>query len=387
MHNCYDDNFEAGKLMVALNKKINYIHAAEYYKNITWNGLDCEKIETIFHPQETENEYNIEDVILIHLKRKDKQAVKEAIERLLSNPDVVYAEPDYLNELHIIPNDPLFRNLWGMERIQAPLAWNCTIGSHHVIVGVLDTGAESTHPDLRANLLIPRENRFRDIRDLSGHGTHVAGTVGAIGNNRIGVAGVCWRVGLAIFKIGNNSIDLASAIAAIDFAAKNNVPILNNSWGGRQPSSILRFAIEQYNGLFIASAGNNGTNNDANPVYPASYTANNIISVAAINPDNALATFSNFGVKSVDIAAPGTGILSANLRGSYSNMNGTSMAAPHVAGAAALLKAFRPRLTTRDIRNIILSTATRTPSLNGRVATGGVLNVKAMLERVASVAI
>jgi len=377
MHDSRDNNYEVGKVIVALNKKCSQ---SEGCADHILGKLDYEKIETIFHTKKTWNKYGIEDIVLIYLKRKEKQAVIDTIEQLSNNPYVVYAEPDYINDLDVIPNDPLFRSLWGMNRIRAPLAWNFTTGNLSVIVGVLDSGADGNHPDLRTHLLIPRVNRFSNFRDLTGHGTHVAGTIGAIGNNRIGVAGVCWNVRLAIFRIGNNFIDLAEAIAAIDFAARNNIPILNNSWGGRQYSSILRFAISQYDGLFIASAGNNGTNNDVRPHYPASYNIDNIISVAALNQNNALESFSNFGVRSVHIAAPGTNILSTNLRGRYSNMNGTSMAAPHVAGAAALLKAFRPRLTTWDIKNIILSTAQRHSNLNGRVLTG-MLNVDAMLER------
>ncbi|MCL2810485.1 MAG: S8 family serine peptidase [Clostridia bacterium] len=378
MHNYYDGNFESGKVIVALNKSIDYIGRSI---DTIFCGIDYEEIETIFHPEEKRKEDDVGDVILIHLRRKDKLAVIDAIENLLTNPDVVYAEPDYLYDFHRIPDDPLFRNLWGIERIQAPSAWDRATGSRDVLVGVLDTGVDGDHPDLRANLLVPRKGRFADYRDLSGHGTHVAGTIGAIGNNHVGVVGVCWDIGLVILNIGNTTIDLASAMQAINFAARKNIPILNNSWGGRQNSSALRYAIQQYGGLFIASAGNNGTNNDSFPMYPASYNLDNIISVAALNPNNALAPFSNFGAESVHIAAPGTGILSTDLCGGYSNMNGTSMAAPHVAGAAALLRAFKPHLTIHDMRNIVLSSVTRVPDLNGRVTTGGMLNVSAMLEQ------
>ena len=153
-----------------------------------------------------------------------------------------------------------------------------------------------------------------DSMDLDGHGSHVAGTIGAVGNNRIGITGVCWQVRVAALKFG---LDVASAIAAIDFANYYKISILNASWGGRAYSQALKDAIDQYDGLFVASAGNDGTNNDVDPMYPASYDCKNIISVAAVDPYDTLARFSNYGLKTVDIAAPGTNILSLDLAGEY----------------------------------------------------------------------
>jgi len=378
MH-CHDTDFEAGKVIAALKKKFVCYGSAYSYADPIWDGIDFEKIETLFYPKQTKNEQGIEEVVLFHLKSKDKSAVFYAMERLSGNPDVVFAEPDYLYDLHILPNDPLYKFLWGMENIRAPLAWNYTTGSPDVVVGVLDSGVDSTHPDLSANLLFPG-GRFMDSRDETGHGTHVAGTVGAVGNNLTGVTGVCWNVGLINLKIGNVFIDLAAAIEAIHYATLHTIPILNNSWGGRRNSAALRLAIEQYDGLFIASAGNNGTNNDLLPMFPASYNLDNIISVAALSPDNTLAPFSNFGIRSVHIAAPGTRVLSTDLYGEYSYMNGTSMAAPHVAGAAALLKSYRTGLTALDMKYIILSSAERLPDLSDKVATGGILNANAMFQ-------
>lgn len=164
------------------------------------------------------------------------------------------------------------------------------------------------------------------------------------------------------------------------FSNMMNIPILNNSWGGGTYSPILKYAIEHYNGLFIASAGNRSSNNDLLPSYPASYNSDNIISVAAITPENTLSSFSNYGAKSVDIAAPGTNILSTDLCGEYSYKNGTSMAAPHVAGAAALLKSYMPFLTTFEIKHIILLSSTRHPSLENKLLTGGILNTDSMIK-------
>ena len=381
----YNDDFETGKVIAALRK--DFVcpgDTQECYIHGVTDGIDYEKAEVIFHSGMRKSS-GAGNILLIYLKRKDKYAVIDAIETLSANPYVLYAEPDYLVEEFIIPNDPLFRNLWGMKKVRAPLAWNYATGNAGVSVGVIDSGIEYNHPDIRNNMWVSPDGRFvggwnfyrhnSDATDLTGHGTHVAGTIGAVGNNGVGITGLCWRVRVASLRFG---FDIASAIAAIDFANIYSIPILNSSWGGRTYSPALKLAIDQYDGLFVTAAGNYGTNNDIIPDYPGSYDSENIITVAAANPNDALARFSNYGAKSVDIAAPGTDILSLGLRGSYSIQNGTSMAAPHVAGAAALLKAYMPGLTTAEMKNIILSSAAKRPALTGRVLTGGMLDVNAM---------
>jgi subtilisin family serine protease len=361
--------FVRGKVLVALNVEW------EKSKHIL-DEIDYEEVEIVYHP-DRENKEDIKDIVLIYLKRETNEAVLDTIKQLKENSYVVFAEPDYIAEYFITPNDPLFNRLWGMQRIRANNAWNFARGSRNILVGIIDSGVDA-HPDLRGNLLIPR-GQFSNFQDRTGHGTHIAGTIGAIGNNRQGIVGVCWNVGLVVFRVGNNSFDIASSISAINFCNQNNIPIINASWGTRSNSAALRFAISQYRGLFVAAAGNNGTNNDRVPMFPASYNLPNLIAVAATNQNNNLASFSNFG-QSVHIAAPGQSILSTDLRGRYTNMSGTSMAAPCVVGAAALLLSFRPRLTIRQLREIILTTARRLPSLQGRVATG-LLDVGAMIQR------
>jgi subtilisin family serine protease len=331
-------------------------------------------VETLMICDHCNNPEDVEKIVLVNLNNKETCGVMDAINVFSTNPNVAYCEPDYICEPTVVPNDPLFRNLWGMQRINAPTAWNFARGNGNVIVGVLDSGVDGGHPDLREVLRVPRVPPFTDFQDMTGHGTHVAGTIGAIGNNRIGVVGVNWNVLMAIFKIGNRSFDLAAIIRAIDVANNNNIRVLNNSWGTRSNSQNLRLAISQYRGLFVVAAGNDGTNNDVRPVFPASYNLPNIISVAATNQNNNLAPFSNFG-RTVHIAAPGVAILSTDRGGRYTNLSGTSMACPHVAGAAALILSIRPNLTINQLRNIILSSARRLPSLNGRVATGAILDV------------
>jgi len=364
----YSELYFPGKVIVALREEFS-----ERISHLL--GVEYQSIETIYHPDP--NNEGIAQIILVHLQNQNPAAVPAAIDRLQASPYVVYAEPDYYEYAHVIPNDPMYRQLWGMAAIQAPRAWDIATGSPNVIVGVLDSGIESNHPDLRANF-VSGTGTFNG-RDQDGHGTHVAGTIGAVGDNRVGVTGVCWRVGLANFRLGSSVFDLATAVAAIDFSRRHRIPILNNSWGGRGDSRALRLAIEQYEGLFVVSAGNNGTNNDTIPMFPASYNSANIISVAASNQSNNLAPFSNFGARSVHIAAPGVGILSTDINGRYSSMNGTSMAAPHVAGAAALIKAHNPSLSTANLKQIILQSVTRVANLNSRVQSGGVLNVAAAL--------
>lgn len=384
-----DNSYEAGKVLVGLNRFIAppAMTAAEF--SAIFKGLAIQRIKPIFHANWIEeDETNADAIYLIELVNKDTAAVIDAVERLSAHPYVDYAEPDYVEDLHGIPNDRLYKQLWGTQRIGAPTAWNYSTGNAEIAVGVIDSGVDYNHPDIRENMWISPDGRLRNgwnfadntrsPMDVNGHGTHVAGTIGAVGNNCIGITGICWTVGVVALKFG---LDNASAIESIDFANRYAIPILNASWGGRFYSRALKYAIDHYTGLFIASAGNDSINIDTDPVYPAAYDSENILAVAATAPNDTLSRFSNYGVRSVDLAAPGTDILSLDLGGRYSPKNGTSMAAPHVAGAAALLKSYRPNLSTMDLKNILLSSADRLPTLTNTVRTGGMLNVNAMFQR------
>jgi len=339
-------------------------------------------------------------------------------ERLSSDPNVEYAEPDFEQKALVIPSDTRFNELWGLHStgqtggtpdadIDAPEAWDIATGSGNVVVGVIDTGVDYTHTDLAGNIWtnageIPSDGLDNDgngyIDDVHGinsitgsgnpmddnastyHGTHCAGTIGARGNNSAGVTGVCWTVRIMALKFlsSGGSGSTSDAIECIQYAVDQGAHVLSNSWGGGGYSQALRDAIEAAKDagiLFIAAAGNNhGNNNDASPVYPSSYDNENIIAVAATDHNDLLAGFSNYGPNSVDVAAPGVSILSCKAGNVYQYLQGTSMATPHVAGLAALLKSYNSGWTWSDIKTRILAGADPLPNLSGKILTGGRIN-------------
>jgi len=371
------DNIQAGKVIIALNTTLDSLESTDDILS----GIEYEKVELIF-PCKGE-EHPIRDILLVCLGCEEISTVINTIQKLEDNEYVTHAEPNFLFDGHKIPNDPYYNQLWGLTKIKAPQAWDYTTGGTDVIVGVMDSGIDHSHPDIAANMWSYADGYYgwnfindnSESMDTAGHGTHVAGIIGAVGNNAIGITGVCWKIKLAALRIGNKAFSLDAAIRAIDFANVNRISILNNSWGGRYNSPSLKHAIDHYNGLFIASAGNDGVDSDITPDYPAAYDNENIISVAATDSDDALASFSNYGAESVDIAAPGTNILSLALNNEYSSDEGTSMSTPFVSGVAALLKSYKPDLTALEIKDIILSSVDKYPSLEGKILSGGVLNM------------
>lgn len=355
-----------------------------------------------------------------------------AVDRLEQDAAVAFAEPNWRYETQATTSDPYYANgsLWGMYGdattpvnrygSQAGEAWAAGYtGSGGVYVGVIDEGVQFTHPDLDANVWTnPFEavdgldndgngyvddvhgwdfaNNDNSIYDggskgrLDDHGTHVTGTIGAESNGS-GVVGVNWAVTYVSGKfLGRSGGTTANAVRAVDYmtALKTdhglNVVATNNSWGGGGYSQALYDAIGRANAadiLFIAAAGNNGTNNDSTPRYPANYNLPNVISVAAIDKSGALASFSNFGQSSVDLGAPGVGVWSTTAYNTYSSYSGTSMATPHVTGAAALYASTHPGATAAQTKNAILTSAAATPSLTGKTVTGGRLDASAALGR------
>ncbi len=333
----------------------------------------------------------------------------ETLASLASDPEVKHIELDQVvripplphgvrapekaiePEARRVPNDPLYPQLWGMKNINAQRAWN-RVNKTCVIVADIDTGADFTHEDLRDNL-IPGFNFINntpDATDDQGHGTHTAGTIAAVGNNTIGVAGVCWRVRVMPLKFldASGSGYLSNAIRAIDYARQKGARVTSNSWGGGGFSHEMFDAITRANQagvLFVAASGNSHLDTDVTQFYPACYSIPNIISVAAIDGDEHLAYFSNYGKYSVHIGAPGQFILSTLPKtgplshpSGYGVLSGTSMATPHVSGATALITGllFHTHDDATRLKRLVLEHARKIDSLQGKCATNGTLDAK-----------
>lgn len=284
--------------------------------------------------------------------------------------------------------------------IMAIKAWSIKRDCSNVVIAVLDSGVDTTHPDLRDNL-IPGKNftyggRTEDPTDDNLHGTHVSGIIAGRGDSANGISGICPIAKLLPVKIGDaegRSTD-ADIIAGIGFAASQGARVINMSFGGGGSSDVMKKTIQNAsNTLVVTSAGNNGTDNDAEPHYPSSYGLPNMVAVAATDNRDSLAPFSNYGAKSVDIAAPGFAIMSTipvipteemqalGLSNSYASLDGTSMATPHVTGAAALLLSYEPNLTTSQLRTKLLASVDKLPNLNSTISTGGRLNLFNLLKK------
>ncbi len=340
----------------------------------------------------------------------EDQDIDQAIGQLAILDDVLYAQPDYQLQLMKAPNDPLLNSLYAVDNqggadIGALEAWQIRHDAEDIIVGVIDTGVDFRHEDLAANIWRNTDelagngrdddgngfvddvlgwdfaNNDNNPQDDNGHGTHVAGTIGAVGDNGLGVAGLAWNVKIMPLKFmdANGSGYVSDAISALDYARENGARIVNNSWNGVGYSQALEEAISRYEaggGIFVAAAGNETNNNDLSPSYPASFTQSNVITVAASDKLDRLADFSNYGPASVDIAAPGERILSTLPGDRYGYMSGTSMAAPQVSGALALIWAEHPTWTAAQVQRKLLDSAD--PVLTKYVEAGR-LNVGAAL--------
>jgi subtilisin family serine protease len=356
------------------------------------------------------------ELVRLRAKKIDQAYVKE----LLASGAIEYFEPNYVLTVSATsPNDTRFSELWGMNNtgqtggtpdvdIDAPQAWDLTTGSNTVVVGIVDTGINYNHPDLAENAWrntgeIAGNGRdddgngviddvygynaithSGDPSDDHGHGSHCSGTIGGVGQNGVGVAGVNWRVKLMGLKFlgadGSGTTD--AAIDAINYAVTMrqrgvNIRVLSNSWGGGGASQALGEAIRAANDagiVFVAAAGNAASDNDLVPSFPSSYDLPNVVSVAAVDHNGNLASFSNFGLTSVDIAAPGVSILSTTLMSNYQTMSGTSMATPHVSGVAALLLSREPALTPAQVKTRLMTTAKPLAQLNGLIAAPGIVD-------------
>ena len=361
-----------------------------------------------------------------HVRLPPGMSVAEGIASCRVLPGVEAVQPNFIYHIQATTNDPRFSELYGLGKIQAPTAWDTTMGSASVVVAVIDLGVDYNHEDLSANMWrnpgetgldslggdkasngvdddgdgyvddvygVDTINHDSDPIDDAGHGSHVAGIIGAVGNNGKGVVGVNWAVSIMAIKShdasGNGTS--ASVVEAFSYAAMMrrrgvNVRVTNSSWGGapEAPSfdQALKDAIDDAGNagiLNVCAAGNSNSNNDVTPFYPASYDSASIVAVAASDQNDSKAGFSSYGLQSVDLAAPGVGILST-YRGSYAFLSGTSMAAPHVSGASALLCGNNPNLSVAQLKSILISSVDVLPQWNGLTVSGGRLNVARALQ-------
>lgn len=325
----------------------------------------------------------------------DGSSVEDKVKALRERPDVALAEPNYRVQALRQPSDSRYASQWHLAKISAPEAWDTISTATEVKVCVLDTGARIDHPDIAANVIkgwnviggaaVPADDLPNWNDTDVGHGTHVAGLIGALGNNARGVSGVAWRVGLVICRfIGPLGGDIFDAMVCMRLCRDEGALIYNNSWGGLTYSSQALLdeieALAASNGTFIAAAGNGASNIDLSPRYPASFEAANQITVAATTSSDDLAGFSDYGRVSVDLAAPGEHLLSTVYDGGYGHMSGTSMATPVVAGAAALLQAVAlgatgAPLSPTHLKRLLMDNGDAFPFGSRVVASGKRLNV------------
>lgn len=416
-----DAQFVEGEVLIQFSEG-----ASETVKKKAFDKVKGQPFEKIL-TKAMERAGKKEGVLLVKINKK----VAEALADLKGAEGVTFAEPNFVYNHTAVSVDSYFTNgsLWGMYGAgtspanpygsNAAAAWAAgKTGSASVYVGIIDEGIQFSHPDLAGQIWVNPsdpadgiDNDGNGLKDdvngfdfanndgtiydggtkgsLDDHGTHVSGTIGAKSNNQ-GVVGVNWNVKIISAKfLGRNGGTTANAVKAVDYltSLKNrgiNIVASNNSWGGGGYSQALFDAISRANTagiMFIAAAGNAGTNNDVTASYPANYNLPNVISVAAIDKTGALASFSQYGAATVDIGAPGVAINSTTAYNTYSSYNGTSMATPHVSGAVALYASTHPGATVAQIRNAILSSAVPTPSLAGKTVTGGRLDANAALSK------
>lgn len=384
------------------------------------SDYNMEVIEKIEIPQQQREMLTAE---LLHMRLPSDVTDEQGLAMLRQDERVEYAETN--DKLFAIgdanlPND-LHTKLWGLDNqgqgggtvdadIDAPEAWKTAVGKNQSqggpLIAVIDTGIDVNHSDLKANLWtnpgeiagdgIDNDNNgvVDDVHgynaidgsgnpvDDVGHGSHCAGTIGATGNNGEGVVGVQQNANMMAVKfLAKNGGTLADAIKAINYATKMGARVTSNSWGGGGYNQALKDTLAGSPALHIFAAGNDKNNNDSKPAYPASYDLPNIVSVAATDRNDKLASFSNYGAKAVDLGAPGAEIYSTTPGNNYASYSGTSMACPHVTGATGLLLAMEPGLSNDQLKDLLLSTTDPVPALEGKTVTGGRLNVGAAVAK------
>lgn len=420
-----ENEYQPGEIIVKYKENASMIRTAANGDESVVSMAEALSEEHMLALESDHEDFNI---AIMKLKY-DGDDIFAAAEELLDDPNIEYIEPNYKVYATAIPNDPRYGELWGLQKIEAVKAWEISPGTSEVLVGVLDTGVDYTHEDLKANIFINSKeiagNGIDDdgngyIDDTHGwnfagnnnnpmaddiyqcdqngnpvkqtntyHGTHVTGTIAGAVNNGIGVAGVAQKIKILPLKFLNRcgSGDIGDAIEAIAYAIKMKVKIINNSWGGPGDSQALLDAIKsaERNGiLFVAAAGNGGSdqigdNNEQSPNYPSNYNVANILAVAATDQRDELTIFSNYSKKLVHVAAPGLEILSTKNGNAYQSMGGTSMATPQVVGLAALLLSYKSTLTVAELKSIIIDSVDKVSALSSKVSSGGRINAyKAM---------
>jgi len=392
-----DNSNESGRL----SDSNTYADSIDEAKRIIGTTVRFKKMEML-NPQydsKTDGYYSIKDgqndIFLLELE--DDVNIREALVELNKNPKIAVAEPDYIYHLDMTPDDEYYNNQWGIRYSTIHGAWNRTTGSSNVVVGVIDSGIDGTHPDLVNNLWNnPNPNQNGFINDVHGydfvnneggipydthyHGTHVAGIIGAEGYNEIGISGVNWDVSLAWLGIcDGEAVFLDSVVKALNYCNNHQIKITNNSYGGSFYSETLRHAIANYNGIYVTCSGNckPGRNIDdpQNHDYPSCYDLPNIISVGALGTDHQIACFSNYGPNSVDVFAPGEKIFST-VPGGYDYLDGTSMACPFVTGVIALVMATKPSYTLEEVKYALLDTVIPDKALAGKCKFGGYIDAE-----------
>ena len=373
---------------------------------------------------------NIADGRIAQVNVRNAKQRDALIKRLSNHPFIEVAEPNYIISINdtkssnfnilATPDDPAFGDMWALENtgqnggtpgvdIDARPAWDITTGDSSVVIGVIDSGVDYTHPDLADNMWVnPGEvcgngedddgngvvddcygysavNGNGDPMDGNGHGTHVAGTIGASANNGQGVTGVNWDVEIigCQFLGADGRGSTAAAIECIDYMTNLkvnhgvNLVATNNSWGGGAYSESLKTAIADsidQGIMFVSAAGNDGIDSDVTASYPGGYDLDGIVNVANTTRTDSLAASSTYGAVSVDLGAPGTEILSTYLNGGYATASGTSMASPHVAGVAGLIWSIAPHLSVTEVKQILMDSGESIPALSGKTASGNRLN-------------
>ncbi len=418
-----DDDFADDCVLIVIDHANSIVD--RIFTKVDFPGVDVKEITyltlpitPLFEESETNEEAqkkaetlaltNVEEfnhIIQIDLNVSGKDKVLEAIKILESFDFVLSAEPNYIGclDVPVVENEDVisknensvvtatsvteetYYNSYAIEKMQLENAWNITTGSKQIKVGVIDTGI-SSHSDLNANLTLGYDffNNHTDVTDENGHGTHVAGIIGAINDNGVGVNKNVVLVPMKIFY-SIKHWKYSELIEAIEYARNNNIPIVNCSIGIYLYNSDCEMEIKNYNGLVICSAGNDDYNVDVLKHYPSGFDSDNVISVAATDESDNLAVFnsedaSNFGEETVDLAAPGFNIYSTHNNGKYAYKSGTSMATPYVTGVAALILSVRPDLSAEQVKACILNGVDKVNALQGKCVTSGRLNAYKALQ-------